>query len=92
MTLHIKSSGSWTSQLYSLDKQMTAFDKVDSDKQMIAFVEGPYGIPSIDFESECYRIVVLISGGIGVTPNQAICNDLIDAHFKGRKMLKIIFI
>ena len=84
MTLHIKSSGSWTAQ--------TKDDEVDSDKQMIAFVEGPYGIPSIDFESECYRIVVLISGGIGVTPNQAICNDLIDAHSKGRKMLKIIFI
>ena len=88
MTLHIKSVGSWTSQLYSLAKN----DEVDSDKQMIAFVEGPYGIPSINFESECYRIIVLISGGIGVTPNQAICNDLIDAHSKGRKMLKIIFI
>jgi NAD(P)H-flavin reductase len=88
MTLHIKSSGSWTAKLNNLAKD----NEVDSDKPMIAFVEGPYGIPSIDFESECYRIVVLISGGIGVTPNQAICNDLIDAHSKGRKMLKIIFI
>jgi predicted ferric reductase len=88
MTLHIKSVGSWTTQLHSLAK----VDEVDLDKQTIAFVEGPYGIPSIDFESDCYRIVVLISGGIGVTPNQAICNDLIDAHSKGRQMLKIIFI
>ena len=84
MTLHIKSSGSWTAQ--------TKDDEVDSDQQTIAFVEGSYGIPSIDFGSECYRIVVLISGGIEVTPNQAICNDLIDRHSKGRKMLKIIFI
>ena len=88
MTLHIKSIGSWTAKLNNLAKD----NVVESDKPMIAFVEGPYGIPSIDFESECYRIVVLISGGIGVTPNQAICNDLIDAHSKGRKMLKIIFI
>ena len=65
---------------------------MDSDKPMIAFLEGPYGIPSINFESECYRIIVLISGGIGVTPNQAICNDLIEAHSKGKAMLKIVFI
>jgi hypothetical protein len=28
-------------------------------------IEGPYGIPSIDFMSPAYKVYLFISGGIG---------------------------
>ena len=101
-TLHIKGIGAWTRQLHTLAKKHDACAKTEGhsssrasiDQQpMIAFLEGPYGLSSINIESDkAYKIIVLISGGIGVTVNQSICNDLIEAHSRGRKLVRIFFI
>lgn len=52
----VKACGSWT----------TALQNISSTT---GFVEGPYG--GIPFKLESYSVVLLISGGIGVTPNLA---------------------
>lgn len=52
----IKASGVWTNALHNISSTT-------------GFVEGPYG--GIPFKLESYSVVLLISGGIGVTPNLA---------------------
>ena len=38
-----------------------------------------------------YKLVLLISGGIGITPMQSVCNQLIDEHERGRPLDLIWF-
>lgn len=80
--IHIRVLGNWTKQLY---------EKADST-ETAAFIDGPYGQPSVDIDSDRYKIIVFISGGIGITPMQSICNDLIHQYQRGRPLLKIYFI
>ena len=84
VTLHVRSLGGWTQQLAAL--------AAAGPVELPAFVEGPYGLPSVNLEDDTYKIVLLISGGIGVTPNQSIANDLIEAQAQGRLLKKIIYV
>jgi hypothetical protein len=84
MTLHVSRQGDWTGRLA---------DKVKAGpQQLVGFIEGPYGIPSVNLEDSTYQIVVLISGGVGVTPHQAIANHLLRAHERGRPLKKIVYV
>ncbi|CUG86525.1 ferric reductase, putative [Bodo saltans] len=58
-TLHIKSMGpgTWTQRLHQL--------AVSGHGDVSLAVDGPYGAP---FVAEDYRRVVLVAGGIGITP------------------------
>jgi hypothetical protein len=48
------------------------------------FIEGPYGNCSIPVErSDVYPVVLLISGGVGITPAQSLYNDLYFRHRAG---------
>lgn len=90
VTLHVSKVGSgWTSKLADLVKQKAG---ADGTLQLTAFVEGPYGLPAVNLEDDTYQVVLLISGGIGVTPNQSIANDLLEAHARGRPMKKIVYV
>ena len=80
--LHIRVLGNWTKQLY---------EKADSTETTV-FIDGPYGQPSVDVDGDRYKIFVFISGGIGITPMQSICNDLIHQYKKGRPLKKVYFI
>ena len=80
--LHVRVLGDWTKQLY---------DKADST-ETTAFIDGPYGQPSVDVDGDKYKIFVFVSGGIGITPMQSICNDLIHQSLRGRPLKKIFFI
>nr|CAG8636607.1 10379_t:CDS:2 [Entrophospora candida] len=51
-------------------------DDHNSDNNNNMAIDGPYGKPSLDFAQ--YSTVVLIGGGIGVTPLISILNDLIN--------------
>ena len=63
---YIKRSGDWTNALMNIVKEC---QEKGNDKDLEVYVEGPYGILSIEmFNTEVYRTVVLISGGVGVTP------------------------
>jgi NADPH oxidase len=86
MSLHVGISGDWTQRL--ADLTLNAKGPIELN----AFVEGPYGISAVNFEDATYQIALLISGSIGVTPNQSIANDLLEAHSQGRPMKKIMYV
>lgn len=72
-TFHIKSmgKGTWTGQLYELAKKVAKGDKKNDDvfdislSEVRVHTEGPYGVP---MEHTEYDRVVLVAGGIGITP------------------------
>ncbi|KAI2501563.1 FAD-binding domain [Fragilaria crotonensis] len=79
VTLHIRRVGGWTSALYDLaTKQM----------EVSILLEGPYGSVGVDLASDRYKMVMLFSGGIGVTPMQALCNQLMYEQSTGMRELK----
>lgn len=41
------------------------------------FFDGAYGEPSVDLEGPRYKCILLVSGGIGITPMQSVCNQLL---------------
>jgi predicted ferric reductase len=82
-TLHVRALGDWTN----------AFKKLAVKKQNIRILyEGPYGEPQIDFEGDKYKLFLLVSGGIGITPMQSICNQLHDEHNRGRPIELCYFV
>ena len=84
VTLHIRRVGGWTSALYDLaTKQM----------EVSILLEGPYGSVGVDLASDRYKMVMLFSGGIGVTPMQALCNQLMYEQSTGvRELKKLSFV
>ncbi|KAE9331654.1 hypothetical protein PR003_g14905 [Phytophthora rubi] len=90
VTIHIKALGDWTKKLLAA-VPLTS----DGAHQVVAapfpiLVDGPYGSVSVDIENPTtYSHVALFSGGIGITPMQAIANQLFfDFHHRGRQALK----
>jgi predicted ferric reductase len=84
VTLHIRKAGDWTSALYDLaTKQM----------EVSILLEGPYGSVGVDLASDRYKMVMLFSGGIGATPMQALCNQLMYEQSTGvRELKKLSFV
>lgn len=67
ITLYIKCSGAWTRQLY---------DQI-SGGQLVSqacHIDGPYATGTRDYQH--YRDILLIAGGIGVTPFISIIHDI----------------
>lgn len=79
VTFHIRRAGSWTSSLYDL---------AETEQEISILMEGPYGSVGVDLTSDRYKMVILFSGGIGVTPMQALCNQLMYEHNTGARELK----
>mmetsp|Transcript_9690 Transcript_9690/g.22300 ORF Transcript_9690/g.22300 Transcript_9690/m.22300 type:complete len:438 (-) Transcript_9690:157-1470(-) len=80
VTLHIRKAGWWTKSLFALAEKKDCVD---------IFFEGPYGSVGVDLQNkEKYKMVILFSGGIGVTPMQSICNQLMYEHHSGQRCLK----
>lgn len=66
----IRSSGDWTKRLYDHAKN-------NPKKSLSVQIEGPFGRPSIDLDSGLYKVLVLVCGGIGITPMVSLFNHLI---------------
>lgn len=79
VTLHIRKAGSWTCALYKL---------AETKMEISIMLEGPYGSVGVDLNSNRYKMIMLFSGGIGVTPMQALCNQLMFEHSTGVRDLK----
>jgi len=56
VTLYIRKTGNWTSALYELAKKQS---------EVSIMMEGPYGSVGVDLLSDRYKMVMLVSGGIG---------------------------
>ena len=85
VTLHVRALGNWTKQLYK---------KVGStkDQHWSIMLHGPYGLTEIDVDGPRYKIFLLFTGGIGITPMQSIANELFYQSTHGRDIIKIIFV
>ena len=81
VTLHIRKAGWWTKSLYDLARTK------DGEPVEIC-MEGPYGSVGVDLQSDKYGMVLLFSGGIGVTPMQSICHQLMYEHNSRKRNLK----
>jgi predicted ferric reductase len=72
VTMHLRQRGDWTGKLASMSETL-------SSKSIL--MEGPYGSLSVDVNDvNRYRMVLLICGGIGVTPCQAIGKTILYQH------------
>lgn len=84
VSIHIRVLGGWTKAL----RDMAG----DSPKKVQIYFEGPYGEPGVDLQSTRYEHVLLVSGGIGITPMQSICNELMHQYARGRPLRKVWFV
>ena len=80
VTIHIKALGGWTKGLARKCSELSIL------------IDGPYGAPSIDLESNRYKLAIFASGGIGATPMFSLCNDLMFKKRVGRDIQKIVFV
>jgi predicted ferric reductase len=85
MTLHIRRLGDWTTKLCRF--------AMENEKTPVR-IEGPYGALSVDLEDDFkYKLVLFVSGGIGVTPCQSIGKELLWAHrHQGRNLKELRFV
>ncbi|CAG8613949.1 7355_t:CDS:2 [Ambispora leptoticha] len=76
--IHLKASGDFTESLFDL---VRSSNEGNLPMPITMRVEGPYGRPSLNFED--FKTVVLIGGGIGVTPIMSLLQDLVDRQVTG---------
>ncbi|KAG6623848.1 Ferric reductase [Phytophthora cinnamomi] len=90
VTIHIKGLGDWTKKLLAAIPLTSNGNHQAVPAPFPILVDGPYGSVSVDIENpKTYSQVALFSGGIGITPMQAIANQLFfDFHHRGRQALK----
>eukprot|EP01084_Bolivina_argentea_P311158 538572_1 len=76
--IHIRILGDWTKKLQKL---ISHYEEIGNGNynynNLICFMEGPYGELSIPIYAGGYKHLIMISGGIGITPLQSIFNQLI---------------
>jgi len=94
ITLYIEASlGSWSSGLLSLAAAGASAGASGAGiTEVTAFVEGPYGMPSVNLEDDSYKVVVLVSGSIGFTPHLSTANHLLHSHRHGRPLKKLVHV
>ncbi|XP_027123612.1 ferric reduction oxidase 8, mitochondrial-like isoform X2 [Coffea arabica] len=83
MSVIIKSEGWWTNALYNLVSAKPDRE-ADQRKCLPIAVEGPYGSASADFLS--YDSLLLVAGGIGITPFLSILQEIASARSNGRRI------
>jgi hypothetical protein len=81
VSFHIRKAGAWTSALHNL---------AHTKDEVSILLGGPFGSVGVDLTGDRYRSVLLVSGGIGITPMQSICNQLVYEHSMGKRTLKTL--
>jgi predicted ferric reductase len=83
VTLNIQVCGKWTRELEKL---------AEKTEYINILLEGPYGSLGVDLISkDRYQMIMFLSGGIGVTPMQSICHQLMYEYTIGKRELKRIW-
>ncbi len=84
VTFHIRKRGHWTSALYDL---------AGKKEEVTVYLEGPYGSLGVDLTSDRYKMAMFLSGGIGVTPMQSVCHQMLyENEWNERELKRIWFI
>lgn len=84
VTLHVRARGDWSKRLLELAKLK---------QEVVILLEGPYGSLSVDIDDDQrYKMVLLVSGGIGVTNCSSIAKSLIHDFKGGRKLKHLRFV
>ncbi|KAF3771678.1 Ferric reduction oxidase 2 [Nymphaea thermarum] len=82
LTVVIKFEGSWLEALYpKLSSKNVAVDRLE------VAVEGPYGPPSTDYLR--HDVLVMINGGVGITPFFSIVRHLLAQRTKVPRLLLV---
>lgn len=81
VSIYVRVAGDWTAALYKLAKEK---------QEVSILVEGPNGSKNIDIFSDRYKSYLLFAGGIGITPIQSVCNQLVYEQSKGKRDLERI--
>ncbi|KAG8652592.1 ferric reduction oxidase 8, mitochondrial [Manihot esculenta] len=81
MSVILKCEGGWTSSLYDMI-QAELDSNADHMSSIRAAIEGPYGPASLDFLR--YDSLVLIAGGIGITPFLSILKEIASVQSSSR--------
>ena len=79
--MHIKTMGPWTRRLEELARQ----SELDM-RTMSMYIEGPYGEVSLPLER--YSSVLMVAGGIGITPLGSLYNELLRDHYLGTRTMR----
>ena len=79
---------SWTNKIRTLDENKTLENKL---KDSVILLQGPYGHTNIDYKNKKYKYLILVAGGIGITPILSILYD-IHHNYKKYKHLKHIYL
>ena len=56
---HIRALGDWTNRL---------FDFSAETRETEVYIDGPYGNSIVDIDGDKYKMFLMVSGGIGITP------------------------
>lgn len=87
MSVIIKCEGSWTNSLYNIIHAEAASGSDHGQHKCIPIsLEGPYGPSSMDFLSR-HDSLLLVAGGIGVTPFLSILQEIASAQSRDRNNL-----
>ncbi|XP_043687052.1 ferric reduction oxidase 8, mitochondrial [Telopea speciosissima] len=81
ISVMIRCDGEWTSSLFN----MITSDAADQMKCIPVAVEGPYGPDSINFLR--YDSLILVAGGIGITPFISILQEIIYIHGRNKNSM-----
>ena len=84
LTVHCKTIGRWTRRLAELARRGKEEGRDWSRLKM--HTEGPYGALSVPLAQ--YSSVLLVCGGIGVTPLGSVYNSLVHDHYRGVRRLR----
>ncbi|KAL4566620.1 hypothetical protein LXL04_030740 [Taraxacum kok-saghyz] len=85
MSVIIKCDGSWTNSLYDMIQGMPISGPDQRVQSCITVsVEGPYGPMSTDFLSK-YDSLLLVAGGVGVTPFLSILQEIASNQNHGKR-------
>lgn len=85
VTLHIRARGNWSRQLLAL---------ADTKQNGVPIrIEGPFGSVAVDIDNDDkYQTILVVGGGIGVTPCQSLARSILKQHDEGRKLTKLHFV
>jgi predicted ferric reductase len=75
---------SWTGRLFDVVND----NKIDILENKKIFIQGPYGHISVNYKNNKYETIIIIAGGIGITPLISILQD-INLLYNKKKLISL---